>query len=274
MLRRWFVLIAAALLGLCFLPATAQAASPAADPTGCTTSVQWVTQGSNYFQGLGTLTCQTGTYKAKAVCMNEQTGVGYVNYGSQTVSAPATTTVMCNTGNVAQTVLPVTVPAGTGVTGCATWGEWVTQGSNLFFGRANVQCDTGSYKIKAVCHNDQTGADYLVEGTEVVTAPAKVSITCNTGNVESAIGAVAVPAGSGVTGCLTWTGWVTQGNNYFDGRGSAQCDTGIYHAVISCQNLQTGQTYTVNSPAVSAPEVATTTCYTGNVAQSVTVAAS
>ncbi len=270
MIRRWFVGLAAAVLGLCFLPAPAQAATPAAAPTGCTTSVQWVTQGNNYFQGLGNITCQTGTYKAKLVCRNEQTGTAYALYGTQVVTAPATASATCNTGNVAESVLPVNQPLGTGVTGCATWVDWVTQGNNHFYGRANAQCDTGSYKVKAICHNEQTGADYLIQGTQVVTAPASTSITCNTGNVAQIVGAVAVPPAAGVSGCVTWSSWVTQGNNLFYGRGSAQCDTGSYHVSITCQNQQTGQTYAVSGPAVTAPAVSTTTCYTGNVAQTVT----
>lgn len=269
MIRRWFLALAAACLGVCFLPAPAWAAAPMADPTGCTTSIQWVQQGSNYFYGQGNISCTTGSYKAKVVCHNNQTGVGYVAYGTQVVNAPATATALCLTGNTAETVLPVANPLGTGLTGCAHWTDWVTQGSNLFYGRGGVQCDTGRYKLKVLCHNNQTGDDYIIYGTQVVTAPASVTATCNTGNTATAVQAVADPPGPGVTGCLTWSAYVVWGNTIFYGRGNAQCDSGRYEAVITCQNVQTGQFYTVYSGAVTAPATATTTCNSGNTATAV-----
>lgn len=50
----------------------------------------------------------------------------------------------------------------------------------------------------------------------------------------------------------------------------SQCDTGNYTVQTVCRNLQTGQGYVVEtSTVVSAPNVATATCNSGNVAESV-----
>jgi len=64
-LKRIVVTLAVAMLGLVPIaqPATAQVQ---AQPTGCTTSIEWVQQGSNYFYGKGNLTCSTGSYKARS----------------------------------------------------------------------------------------------------------------------------------------------------------------------------------------------------------------
>lgn len=269
MTRRVISAAAAVFLGLLALviPTAAQAAVP----TGCTTSVEWVQQGSNYFQGKGNVTCTAGTYRAKLVCHNLQTGEMYVKYGTQVVTAPSTASAICNTGNVAEKVAAVADPLGTGVTGCIFWSEWVQQGSNYFQGKATVSCDTGTYRAKLVCRNQQTGAAYVRSGTSVVTAPALTSAICDTGNVaEQAIGAAA-PAGPGATGCVAWAEWVSTGyNSGYYGRGTAQCDSGSYRVQIACHNNQTGQNYVVNGYGTTAPYNDTTSCYTGNVAQTVT----
>ncbi|MEH1016280.1 hypothetical protein V6U90_24635 [Micromonospora sp. CPCC 206060] len=73
-------------------------------PTGCTTWIEWVAEGSNYYYGRGNVRCSTGRYKVKIQCRNAQTGVGYVVYGTQAVYAPNTATTTCYSGNVAETV--------------------------------------------------------------------------------------------------------------------------------------------------------------------------
>lgn len=181
MIKRMAPAVAVVLLGLfgLVLPAPAQAATP----TGCTTSTQWIQQGSDYFYGQGNVTCTGGSYRAKAECKNQQTGAQYVKYGTQVASAPATASVVCNTGNVAEKVAAVADPLGSGITGCMYWANWIQQGSNYFYGQASVQCDTGSYRIRISCHNQQTGQDYYVYGSTTVTAPNVTTALCNTGNV-------------------------------------------------------------------------------------------
>ncbi len=171
-------------------PATQWSAAIA--PTGCTTSTEWVTEGSNYYYGRGKVQCTTGRYKVKIQCRNKQTGVGYVVYGSSAVNAPGTATTTCNTGNVAEKVYPVADPLPTGgaTTGCAPWMEWVHEGSNHYYGRGRVQCDTGRYKVKINCRNLQTGATYVVYGTQVVTAPGTATRTCYSGNVAESVEAL------------------------------------------------------------------------------------
>ncbi|WP_326953860.1 hypothetical protein [Amycolatopsis sp. NBC_01286] len=277
--KRWFLALVAAVLGLAALAAPASAAVQVAQvaqvaPAGCTTSIQWVQQGNNYFYGLGNLQCTSGRYRAKAVCINNQTGAGYVNYGTQVVTAPATATVLCNTGNSAQAVYAVTDPLDAGVPGCVSWVEWVNQGgNNLFYGRGQAQCDTGRYRVKALCKNEQTGDYYILYGTQVVTAPAAVSVTCNTGNTAQIVQAVADPAATGLAGCMTWSAWIVQGSTLYYGRGSAQCDSGRYQARLACHNLQTGQDYVVYAPVVTAPATSTGTCLSGNSATAVTTVA-
>lgn len=116
----------------------------------------------------------------------------------------------------------------------------------------------------------QTGAGYVVHGTQVVTAPATTTVLCSTGNTAEVAYAVADPPGAGVAGCATWTEWVTQGSNYYYyGKGNAQCDSGRYAVRIQCRNVQTGQVYVVESYAVTAPATVSTYCYTGNTAETV-----
>lgn len=170
---------------------TPAAASTQATPTGCTTSVQWVQQGSSYWYGKGNVTCATGRYKAKNVCRNQQSGDAYVLYGTQAVNAPGTATVTCYSGNVAEAVHAVEDPPGIGLTGCVTWSQWVLQGNNYFYGRANAQCDTGQYRIRVTCHNMQTGQNYVITGSQIVTAPTATTVTCYTGNVVQSAQAVA-----------------------------------------------------------------------------------
>jgi len=68
--------------------------------------------------------------------------------------------------------------------------------------------------------------------------------------------------------------WVHDGyNSMYYGRGTAQCDSGRYHVQIGCHSVQTGQDYVVYGPTTTAPATSTTTCYSGNVAQTVTAVA-
>jgi hypothetical protein len=188
-MKRLLMTAAAVLLGLfpLVIPAQAQA-----EPTGCTTSVQWVQQGNNYFQGKGNVTCATGSYEAKLECWNEQTGGVYVKYGTQVADAPGTASAICDTGNVAEKVAAVAEPPGTGVTGCMSWTQWVYTGYNSgYLGLGVVQCDTGTYQVMIDCHNMQTGYDYVLYGSEA-TAPASASGTCS--NPYEAVTVTAVPA--------------------------------------------------------------------------------
>ncbi|WUH89621.1 hypothetical protein OG900_05305 [Streptomyces sp. NBC_00433] len=289
MIKRLLVVLGAALLGLlpiAAVPAVASAqparaaatagphtVTPLVEPSGCTTSVSWVTQGSNYFYGLGSVQCTSGRYKAKLVCRNNQTGTAYALYGTQAVNAPATASATCNTGNTAETVQAVADPLGTGLTGCVSWAEWVSEGSNHYYGRGSAQCDSGQYRVKIVCRNNQTGTAYVISGSGAVSAPATTSATCNTGNTAETIQAVPYPPSGGSAGCVSWADWVTQGSNHFYGQGNAQCDSGQYRVKIVCRNNQTGTAYVIYSGTVSAPATATTTCNTGNTAETVQAAA-
>jgi hypothetical protein len=271
--KKWFLVVVALLLGLTALAAPASAA-PQVAPAGCTTSIQWVQQGNNYFSGLGNVQCTSGRYRAKESCINNQTGAGYVIYGTQIVNAPATATVLCNTGNSATAVYAVPDPPDSTLPGCVSWVEWVNQGgNNLFYGRGQAQCDNGRYRVKSLCKNEQTGDYYILYGTQVVTAPAAVAVTCNTGNTAQIVQAVADPPAAGLAGCMAWSAWIVQGSTLYYGRGSAQCDSGRYEARISCHNLQTGQDYVVNTSPVTAPATATGTCQSGNSATAVTTVA-
>ncbi len=190
-MRRLINAVAAAMfLGLFALVIPGQAEATA--PTGCTTSVQWVQQGNNYFEGQGNVTCATGSYEAKLECWNEQTGDVYVKYGTQVVNAPATASAICDTGNVAEKVAAVAEPPDTGVTGCMSWTQWVFTGYNsAYLGLGVVQCDTGTYEAVIDCHNMQTGYDYTLYGS-YATAPDTASGTCS--NPYEAITVTAVPA--------------------------------------------------------------------------------
>ncbi|MDT0381725.1 hypothetical protein RM572_23470 [Streptomyces sp. DSM 42041] len=155
-------------------------------------------------------------------------------------------------------------------TGCTSWVEWVHEGNSHYYGRANVQCATGTYRVKAQCRNLQSGVGYVVYGTRVTGAPSVATVQCHSGNVAESVHAVAEPPASGVTGCTSWIEWVHEGNNHYYGRAKAQCDTGRYRAQAQCRNLQSGQGYVVTgSRVVSAPDVATVQCHSGNVAESV-----
>ncbi len=284
MLRHSFPILATAILGLSFLAAPAQS-SPVTQsmpvtqstsvtefaPAGCTTSTEWVQEGNNYYYGRGKVQCSTGRYKVKLLCRNQQTGEAYVVYGGLAVNAPNTATTTCYTGNVAEGVFAVEDPLPTGLTGCTPWMEWVHEGSNHYYGRGRVQCDTGRYKVKIQCRNQQTGQAYVVTGSVAVNAPNTATTTCYSGNVAESVFAVEDPRPVGVTGCATWREWVHDGYNHYYGRGSVQCEGGRYKVKLSCRNVQTGQTYVNYSTAVYAPYVATTTCYTGNVADAVEV---
>ncbi|SBT52648.1 hypothetical protein [Micromonospora auratinigra] len=201
MLRYPLVTLAVAALGLPLSTAPAQAApempavagwsTPAPAPTGCTTSMEWIYDGVNYYYGRGKVQCTTGRYRVKIQCRNQQTGVGYVIYGGTAVNAPGTATATCYVGNVAEKVYPVEDPLPTGVTtGCAPWIEWVHEGSNHYYGRGRVQCDTGRYQVKINCRNLQTGVAYVVYGGQVVTAPDTATTTCYSGNVAESVEAL------------------------------------------------------------------------------------
>ena len=281
MISRQFTLvapIAAALAAPCMFPSTAQAtpaqalaaAALSAAPAGCTTSIQWVQEGSNYYYGRGSVQCTSGRYTVKLLCRNQQTGVGYVLYGTSAVNAPAAATTTCYTGNTVEGVFAVEDPIPVGaMTGCTPWAEWVSAGSDYYYGRGRVQCDTGRYKVYIQCRNLQTGQGYVVNGATAVEAPNTATTTCYTGNRAEAVFAVADPRPTGMSGCATWREWVNQGGSHYFGRGSAQCASGRYKARLSCRNLQSGATYTTDTSTVSAPNVATTTCYTGNVVDAV-----
>lgn len=242
----------------------------AATPTGCTTSMQWVQEGSNYYFGRGNVQCTSGRYAVKLQCRNLQTGVGYVVYGGAAVNAPTTASTTCNTGNVVEGVFAVEDPRPVGVlTGCTPWAEWISSGSNFYYGRGRVQCDTGRYKVYIQCRNLQTGQGYIVTGASAVDAPNTTTTTCNLGNQAESVFAVADPRPSGMSGCATWREWINQSGNFYFGRGSAQCASGRYLARLSCRNVQTGATYTTDSVAVYAPSTATATCYVGNVVDAV-----
>lgn len=242
----------------------------AATPTGCSTSMQWVQEGSNYYYGRGNLQCTGGRYKVKLLCRNQQTGVGYVVYGSTAVNAPSTVSTTCNTGNTVEGVFAVEDPKPVGVlTGCTPWAEWINSGGNYYYGQGRVQCDTGRYKVYIQCRNVQTGQGYIVTGGAAVDAPNTTSTSCNTGNRAESVFAAADPRPSGMSGCATWREWVNQSGYSYFGRGSAQCASGRYIVRLSCRNLQTGATYTADSPAIYAPSTATTTCFVGNVVDAV-----
>ncbi|MGQ0838207.1 hypothetical protein [Actinokineospora sp.] len=189
MIRHSFRTLAAVVVGLLVLVVPAQAGTQAT-PTGCTTWVEWVQEGSNYYYGRGNVQCDTGRYKVKIVCRNLQTGQGYVVYGTQAVNAPNTATTTCYSGNVAESVHAVQDPPATGVTGCVSWMEWVHQGSNHYYGEGNAQCDTGRYKVKILCRNLQTGQQYVVYGTQAVNAPGVATAYCYSGNVAQTVEAV------------------------------------------------------------------------------------
>lgn len=196
MIRRLFPTLAATVLAVAALATPASAAQPStsgpttlATPTGCTTSVEWVQEGSNYYYGRGKVQCTTGRYKAKLVCRNQQTGVGYVRYGSQVVSAPNTAVALCDTGNTVESVHAVPDPLPTGLSGCVGWSEWVVEGSNYYYGRGRAQCDTGRYAVQLSCRNVQTGQLYTLTGY-AVNAPSTATLTCYTGNRVESVQAV------------------------------------------------------------------------------------
>ncbi|WP_405093270.1 hypothetical protein OG767_10795 [Micromonospora sp. NBC_01392] len=162
----------------------------------------------------------------------------------------------------------VDLSAQAAASGCTTWVEWVQEGGNsYYYGRGNVQCTSGRYKVKLRCRNLQTGVGYVVYGGYAVNAPGTATTTCYSGNVAEGVYPVDDPLPTtGVTGCVSWAEWVHEGSNHYYGRGTAQCDTGTYRVQIQCRNAQTGQRYVVSGPAVTAPAISTTTCYQGNVA--------
>ncbi|MFE7046610.1 hypothetical protein ACFU9X_46820 [Streptomyces atratus] len=107
MLKRTMVTLATAVLGLSALAAAPAQAAPVAQagpPTGCVTWIEWLHDGNSHWYGLGKVQCDTGTYQAKVVCHDVQSGVGYVAYSNYTVEAPEVAAVACNPGNVAKSV--------------------------------------------------------------------------------------------------------------------------------------------------------------------------
>jgi hypothetical protein len=272
LIRHLFVtLSAAAVLGLSLatIPAQADTATELA-PTGCTTSIEWVHEGNNHYYGKGNIQCASGRYRAKNTCRDNQSGLGYVVYGTQVVDAPAVATVTCNPGNTAEAVHAVEDPPPAGVAGCAPWVEWIHDVNGAYYGKGNIQCDTGRYRIKNVCRDNQSGLGYIIYGEQVADAPNVATTNCGWGHTAESVHAVADPPPEGVTGCTSWIEWVHDGTNHYFGRGKAQCDTGVYTAQTTCRNLQTGEGYVVNSTnAAGAPDVAIATCNSGNVAETV-----
>ena len=193
MLRHSFPILAAVLLGLSALTASAQSSPDTQSlavtelaPAGCTTSMEWVQEGNHYYYGRGKVQCSTGRYKVKLLCRNQQTGEAYVVYGSSAVNAPSTATTTCYTGNVAEGVFAVEDPRPAGVSGCATWREWINDGYNYYFGRGSVQCESGRYQVKLSCRNVQTGYTY-VNYSSATYAPSVATTTCYVGNVADAV---------------------------------------------------------------------------------------
>lgn len=193
LIRQSFLTLAAALFGLSVVTIPAEAdPDPTTElaPTGCTTSIEWVHEGNSHYYGKGNVQCGTGRYRAKNVCRNLQTGLGYVVYGTQVVDAPNVATVTCVTGNVAEGVHAVEDPPPAGVTGCSSWIEWVHDGTNHYYGRGNTQCDTGNYTALTSCRNLQTGQTYVVGSSYTAGAPNVATATCSTGNVAESVQAV------------------------------------------------------------------------------------
>ncbi|MER5989341.1 hypothetical protein [Streptomyces sp. NPDC001787] len=108
MLKRTMVTLATAVLGLSVLAAAPAQAAPVAQadpPTGCVTWIEWLHEGPNvHWYGGGKVQCDTGTYQAKVVCLDVQSGVGGVLYSNYTVEAPEVAAVACPPGSVAQSV--------------------------------------------------------------------------------------------------------------------------------------------------------------------------
>ncbi|MFF1651435.1 hypothetical protein [Streptomyces sp. NPDC058240] len=108
MLKRTMVTLATAVLGLSALAAAPAQAAPVAQadpPTGCVTWIEWLHQGPNIlWYGGGKVQCDTGTYRAKAVCLDVKSGVGGVVYSYNTVEAPQVASVACPPGSTAKSV--------------------------------------------------------------------------------------------------------------------------------------------------------------------------
>jgi hypothetical protein len=189
LIRLSFATLAAAVLGLAVMivPAEADPTTELA-PTGCTTWIDWVHDGSGHYNGKGNVQCAAGRYRSKNVCRNLQTGEGYVIYGPP-VDAPNLTSVTCYPGNSAESVHAVEDPPPPGVTGCTTWTEWVHDGTNHYHGRAKAQCDSGNYMAQVLCRNLQTGQAYVLN-SHTAAAPHVAAITCASGNTAESVQAV------------------------------------------------------------------------------------
>jgi hypothetical protein len=171
-------------LGVATIPAEADPETELA-PTGCTPWIEWVHSGSSHYYGKGNVACAAGRYAVKNFCRNHQTGEGYVLYGGP-VDAPAVATVTCYPGNTAESVHPVEDPPPPFLTGCISWTETISDGTNYYNGRAKAQCDSGNYKAHVLCRNLQTGLGYIVE-SNAAAARDEVIATCATGNVVESI---------------------------------------------------------------------------------------
>lgn len=157
--------------------------------TGCTPWAEWINSGGNYYYGQGRVQCDTGRYKVYIQCRNLQTSQGYIVTGAAT-DAPNTTATTCNTGNQAESVFAAADPRPSGMSGCATWREWVNQSGNVYFGRGSAQCASGRYLVRLSCRNLQTGATYTTDSAAVY-APSTTTTTCYVGNVVDALQAIA-----------------------------------------------------------------------------------
>ncbi|MFE7046114.1 MULTISPECIES: hypothetical protein [Streptomyces] len=74
-------------------------------------------------------------------------------------------------------------------TGCVTWVEWLHEGNALWYGGAHVQCDTGTYQAKAVCHYRSSGQSYVAYGNPVE-APDVAVVACAPGGIAQIVQAV------------------------------------------------------------------------------------
>ncbi|MFI1016083.1 hypothetical protein [Streptomyces sp. NPDC020965] len=288
MIKRWLLLLSAAVIGMSMMIAPAQAAPDgapppaplsaaagagqarvASNPAGCETWAEWVGGGSTLYFGRGNARCQSGRYDVKNVCRSMQSGGAYVTYGGSPRYAPGVATVVCGSGHQAESVHVVADVATNETTGCVTWGEWVSGGGSMYWGRGAVQCDTGRYQAKNVCRNMQSDAAYVTYGGGW-SNPRQTNIaSCGSGHRAESVHAVPELTAPGINGCVFWREMVSEGGHLYYGRGAVQCDTGRYRAVNSCHNVVTGARYTTGGYISNAPAASYALCNRGDRAERV-----